>query len=269
MVPYTQHLWSNRGFVVYSFTSRVRYSEVDERWDLDVTSIIDYFQDCSTFQSESLGLGPAHILSCGRAWLLAAWEIEVLELPRFGDDIRIGTWATGLKGLMAGRNFVICPADDLRGERPLVRADSTWFLFDSKKGRPTRPLEEDYGAFAEAAQADGDRPLDMPRMERHLRVPAGADAVAAPPVIVTVAHIDTNHHVNNAQYVAMAKAALSEVEPDVDQRLLRRLDVQYSAAARLGDTIYPHVHRIDRGYLVTLDNADEGGRPYAAVRARG
>lgn len=254
---------------MYSFTSRVRYSEVDERWDMSVTSIIDYFQDCSTFQSESLGLGPRHILSSGRAWLLAAWEIEVDELPRFGDEIRVGTWATELKGLMAGRNFVICRADDVQGAHPLVRADSSWFLFDSRKGRPVRPLEEDYAPFDEAARRDGDTRLDMPRMERHLRVPRDAAAIPTAPVIVTTAHIDTNHHVNNAQYVAMAQAALLELEPSLDEHLLKRLDVQYSTAAKLGDTIYPQVYRIDKGYLVALADKAEDGKPFATVRARG
>ena len=249
---------------MYSFTSKIRYSEVDQNWDLTVKAVIDYFQDCATFQSDALGLGQEHVLETGRAWLLAAWEIELLApLPHFAEEIRVGTWATPLKGLMAGRNFVICAAEDERGARPLVRANSSWFLFDAKKGRPVRPAEDDYRPYAEQAERDGDMPLDMPPMERHIRVRDEGEAAA--PVIVTTAHIDTNHHVNNAEYVAMAQATL----PDADVHLLRRLDVQYSSAAKLGDTIYPHVHRIESGYVVTLDNAPEGGRPYATVRARG
>ena len=42
---------------MYSFDSRVRFSEVDETQELRVTSLINFFQDCSTFQSESIGLG--------------------------------------------------------------------------------------------------------------------------------------------------------------------------------------------------------------------
>ena len=42
---------------MYTFNSRVRYSEVDRSLSLDTASIINYFQDCSTFQSEDLGVG--------------------------------------------------------------------------------------------------------------------------------------------------------------------------------------------------------------------
>ena len=36
---------------MYTFDSRVRYSETDEEGRLTVTGIINYMQDCSTFQS--------------------------------------------------------------------------------------------------------------------------------------------------------------------------------------------------------------------------
>ena len=47
------------------------------------------------------------------------------------------------------------------------------------------------------------------------------------------------------------------------------LDVHYSRAAKLGDTIYPHIHREfpadgSMSSIVTLD--DEAGSPYAIVR---
>ena len=77
---------------MYSFTSRVRYSEIDESGALSITSLIDYLQDCSTFHSDSLGLGLDHSAETGYAWLLSAWEIEIRALPHFGDEIRVGTW---------------------------------------------------------------------------------------------------------------------------------------------------------------------------------
>ena len=42
---------------MYSFDSRVRYSEVDDQGKLTFTSMIDYFQDCSSFHSEDVGVG--------------------------------------------------------------------------------------------------------------------------------------------------------------------------------------------------------------------
>ena len=42
---------------MYTFESRIRYSETDSEGKLTMASLINYFQDCSTFQSEDHGLG--------------------------------------------------------------------------------------------------------------------------------------------------------------------------------------------------------------------
>lgn len=266
---------------MYSFESRVRYSEVGENFELKVTSLVDYLQDCSTFHSEQVGLGPRHVAEVGYAWLLSAWQIEIRELPSFGDEIRVSTWATSFKGLRANRNFTICRADDERGEEPLVLADSSWFMFDANAGRPVRATRSEYEAYL-----SDDAPLDLPPTPKILR--ATAEGVATAPVVVTASHIDTNHHVNNAQYVSLGLAAMGEVEgvsaatgpnggqgiatpalggaPAGDTSTIRHIDVHYSVAAKLGDTIYPHVHHEPDGSVIaTLD--DEQGKPYALVRA--
>ena len=41
----------------YSFKGRVRYSEIGENGCLTLPGIQDYYQDCCTFQSESIGQG--------------------------------------------------------------------------------------------------------------------------------------------------------------------------------------------------------------------
>ena len=42
---------------MYTFDGRVRYSEIDHKGTMTLPALINYFQDCSTFQSEDLGLG--------------------------------------------------------------------------------------------------------------------------------------------------------------------------------------------------------------------
>ncbi len=243
---------------MYSFQSTVRYSEVDESGALSVPALLNYLQDSCLFQAESLGHGVAHTRECGLAWLLSAWRIEIDRLPRFTEHIEVSTWATAFNGLYAHRNFSVDACDDAghRGER-LVRADSTWFMFDGNKGRPVRaPIEETSVYDNDLAH---DEPLAMEGARR--RIPVEGEGEPADPLVVTRAHIDTNHHVNNAQYVAMAHGVLPTGMP------VHCLEVQYANAARLGDTVHPCVYRpsdADPGWVVVL--ADGGGRPYAVVR---
>ena len=42
---------------MYRFESRVRFSEIDHTEMMTLPALVNYFQDCSTFQSEDLGVG--------------------------------------------------------------------------------------------------------------------------------------------------------------------------------------------------------------------
>ena len=52
---------------MYTINSRVRYSETDERGQLSLTGIINYMQDCSTFQSEDARVGVEYLYNGHRA----------------------------------------------------------------------------------------------------------------------------------------------------------------------------------------------------------
>ena len=61
----------------YDFKGRVRYSEIDENGCLTLPGILDYYQDCCTFQSESIGQGMDVLEERKRAWVLSSWQIVV------------------------------------------------------------------------------------------------------------------------------------------------------------------------------------------------
>ena len=62
---------------MYSFKSRVRYSEVGSDQKLSLGGLINYFQDCSTFHSEDLGLGIEYMGPKGQAWILSSWHSNI------------------------------------------------------------------------------------------------------------------------------------------------------------------------------------------------
>ena len=69
---------------MYSFKSRVRYSEVGSDQKLSLGGLINYFQDCSCFQSDELGVGPKNMEIWGKAWMLNSWQIVVERYPKYG-----------------------------------------------------------------------------------------------------------------------------------------------------------------------------------------
>lgn len=155
---------------MYSFEGRVRYSECDDAGRLSLVSLINYFQDCSTFQSESLGLGIARLAEERLAWVLALWRIEIDELPPFGAPVEVSTWCYEMTRAHARRNFELRGADG----RSLARADSQWLVFDVDRGRATRvPAEQ-------LVYASPEPPLEMGPLDRRLRAQAHLGDVVTP-----------------------------------------------------------------------------------------
>ena len=61
----------------YTIEGRIRYSEIDHHGTVTLPGIINYFQDCSTFQSEDIGEGRAKLAKKKRAWILSYWQVIV------------------------------------------------------------------------------------------------------------------------------------------------------------------------------------------------
>ena len=91
----------------YDFKGRVRYSEIDENGCLTLPGILDYYQDCCTFQSESIGQGMDVLEERKRAWVLSSWQIVVKRYPKMGESIISTTAPYGFKGFLGMRNFTL------------------------------------------------------------------------------------------------------------------------------------------------------------------
>ena len=232
---------------MYSFNARVRYSEVGGDRRLSVPGVVNYLQDCSTFQSEDLKMGIDYLEQSHRAWWLSSWQIVINRYPRLGEEIVVSTWPYDFKGIYGYRNFTIC---DKQGEY-LVKANSIWFLFDTKAGRPAKVESEDIRGY----QTEGDKKLDMEYAPR--RIALSGEYEAGEPVTVTLHHIDTNRHVNNAQYVAVAREAIPE------SFQIREIRVEYKKAAVLGDVMIPRISREKEACTVAVCSQD--GTAYAVV----
>ena len=96
---------------MYQFKSRVRFSECNAKAQITVPALVNYFQDCCTFQSEDLGIGLDYLQENHVAWMLSSWQIEVKRYPHLGENIIINTWPYDFKGFYGYRNFTMQDED--------------------------------------------------------------------------------------------------------------------------------------------------------------
>ncbi len=233
--------------IMYSFESTIRYSETDKNNRMKIHSMVNYLQDCSTFQSESVGKGIQTLKEMNRVWVVNAWQINIEDSRglKFGDDIVIGTWMYNYRGTLAERNFII----EDRNSHRLVNANSIWVLMDTVTMRPVRITEEDAGGYEQQEK------IDMEYEGRKIKIEG--ELLPMEPFPVRRYHIDSNNHVNNANYFLMAEDFIPEEFVPV------RLRAEYRKSAMLGDVIYPYIMCKDNVYIVSL--CDEEKNPYAVI----
>ena len=231
---------------MYSFTSDIRFSEVDSNKKLTLTGLINYFQDCTIFHSESLHAGFEYLEPRSRAWVLSSWQVIIHRLPHFGETVRVGTWPYGFSPLSGDRNFVL---QNEAGEN-LVTANSFWVFTDTTTGRPAK-LDPDYVAMYPLEE-----PLAMEYAPRKIPLPEHYEA--QPSFTVSRHHLDTNHHVNNAQYIRMAEDFLPAGFETGEFR------AEYKKPAKLQDEIHPLVSVTDTACTIVL--ADAAHKPYTTVQ---
>ena len=76
---------------MYDFKSRVRYSEVNSDRQMTVPALVDYLQNCCSFQSEDMNIGVDYLEKHQVAWVLSSWEIQVKRYPDFAEMVTVST----------------------------------------------------------------------------------------------------------------------------------------------------------------------------------
>lgn len=231
---------------MYSFTSNIRFSEVNSDKTLTLTSLVNYFQDCTIFESEALHAGFEYLDPIHKAWVLSSWQIIIHRLPHFGEKVLVGTWPYGFSQLSGDRNFIL---QDEHGET-LVVANSFWVFTDTQTGRPVK-LSSDLIKLYPI-----EPPYEMNYAPRKIALPQSYTEEAA--FQVTKHHLDSNLHVNNAQYIRMAEDYLPADFPVGEFR------ADYRKSARLHDEVHPLVSIDKETCTVVLADADY--KPYTTVQ---
>ncbi len=239
---------------MYQTEGRIRFSETNDKLHLTPEALLNYFQDCSTFQSEDLGIGIEYLKDLDMVWVVSSWQIVVKRFPKLGEYISCKTMPYDFKGFFGYRNYMM---EDETGER-IAFASALYCLISITDGKPVKPTE------AMIQKYEIEERLEMDYAPRKINVPDGGERRI--PIEVKKQYIDTNGHVNNAQYMKLAMDALMD-EDLIHENTLGQIRVQYKKEALLGDVLYPRVINGEMTTVISLEDVE--GNPYAIIELKG
>lgn len=231
---------------MYSWDTRVRFSETGPDGKLTMAGLLALFQDAGYQHAEDRGLGVSYTRAERKTYYLLSWNIAAYDMPPVGEQVRISTWFCRAAGPLAGKSLTMTGNDG----RLLAVGNTRWVFMDLALGIPADP----------PAHLWGEEPLapsvTLPPFPRRILMPG--DATPGEPFPVSEADTDTNAHVNNVRFVALAARAAGIPGN------LRGLSAEYRRQARVGDLLCPRTAATPDGTVVSLSSPD--GEPYALFR---
>lgn len=227
---------------MYQFEDRISYSEINEKGQLNIPGVINYFQDVTLFHSHDVGKSLDYLRDTHRAWLLSSWHIIFKRFPKMAERVTVSTWPYQFKAIYGSRNYTL---KTTAGEL-LAYGEANWFLFDSEQGKPVRPEEADLTGY------EIEEKLDMAYKSRKVNYPDTITLVEK--IMAHPNQTDTNHHVNNGEYV---RISCDYLERGFEASELR---VEYRKAAHEGDEIFVYTADTEQCFYVLL--ADKDKNPY-------
>lgn len=207
----------------FEITFEVASYESDLTGKMSLFALFNRFQDLAGKHAEYLGVGYDLLRESNLAWILSRIKVRILRLPLWGETVHLTTWPKGIDRLFAMRDFSL---KNEKGET-LALATSAWLLVDIEKGRPKRieNLSVDL-LFPEAPHA-------IPETPDKIQTSENLTTVFQKPVWLS--EIDTNRHVNNAQYAKWICDCFTEDK--IREKSITGIQINFLEETFLGDTI--------------------------------
>jgi acyl-ACP thioesterase len=233
---------------MYSYKTKVSYSKLDRNGKVPFYEIMNYLQDCSTFQSEYLGVGIEYLKQKHKAWILLSYKIQIIREPILGEEIEVGTCPFEFGKVIGTRQFYI---KDSNGEF-IVKAESLWSLMDTETRMAIRIKDEDKSMYKED---EAFKSIGVSRKIKFLTEKQMTEKIKAPHTC-----IDTNGHLNNADYLRI----VAECFPDADIHKYNQIEIAYKK--EILESEYIKVYRYDEkdGKGVSFENVD--GQEHACIK---
>lgn len=228
--------------LTYQMKMKIPFDMADMNGHVKLPDVILLSLQVSGMQSIELGVSDKAILEdYNLVWIITDYDIEVVRLPRFAEEITIETEALSYNRLFCYRRFTIY---DEAGQE-IIRMLATFVLMD-RDSRKVHAVEPDIVA---PYQSDFDKKLIRGPKYANLEEPISKD------YHVRFYDLDMNGHVNNSKYLdwifeVMGADFLTKYIP-------KKINLKYVKEVRPGGVITSAVERtgLESQHEITSDGA--------------
>ncbi|WP_176139636.1 acyl-[acyl-carrier-protein] thioesterase [Streptococcus sp. 1453] len=215
--------------LTYQMKMKIPFDMADMNGHIKLPDVVLLSLQVSGMQSIELGVSDKTILEdYNLVWVITEYDIEVVRLPRFAEEITIETEALSYNRLFCYRRFTIY---DEVGQN-LIHMMATFVLMD-RDSRKVHAVEPEIVA---PYQSDFDKKLIRGPKYESLDEPVSKD------YHVRFYDLDMNGHVNNSKYLDWIFEVMGA--DFLTQYIPKKINLKYVKEVRPGGVITSAVERI-------------------------
>jgi len=209
---------------------------VVEAFDVDVTGrlkphvLFSFLLSCAWNHAAASGFSFQELSERGLMWVLTKFQMSILHMPEWRNEISVETWGKRIERLYALRDFRV---SSLPGQR-LACATGSWMILDKKSYRPQK-LEQLMASFP---WQEGKSELEG-SLQKVTEATNGQERTQHR---VRFSELDVNNHVNAANYL---KWVMDSYPREVlESRLVESVEISFLAEATVDDEITVSFERV-------------------------
>ena len=228
--------------LTYQMKMKIPFDMADMNGHIKLPDVILLSLQVSGMQSIELGVSDKTILEdYNLVWIITEYDIEVVRLPRFAEEITIETEALSYNRLFCYRRFTIY---DEAGQ-DLIHMMATFVLMD----RDSRKVQAVESEIVAPYQSEFDKKLIRGPKYANLEAPISKD------YHVRFYDLDMNGHVNNSKYLDWIFEVMGA--DFLTQYIPKKINLKYVKEVRPGGVITSAVERtgLESKHEITSDGA--------------
>lgn len=233
----------------------VPYQDVDATRRLRLYSMENYLLNVAGKVADAMGIGIPALLPMNYTWIITHMNMEMLYLPKHGEEMVIETWIERNAHMLSVRDFRIYKPQEDGSELLIGCAKSVWAVLNLE----TREIVNIFDHDIFNGSVDGDV-LNMARAPRFKPIvlddlESDAMALQTGEILheIQYSDVDYNRHCNSCKYLEWMVNAMQAF----DNQKPFRLDINYVKELYQGDIMYTRFLKTENA--VQYQQVDENG----------
>ena len=237
----------------YRHTIIVPYQDVDASRRLRLYSMENYLLNIAGKVADEMGIGIPVLLPMNYTWIITHLNMEMLYLPKHGEEMIVETWIERNAHMLSVRDFRIYQPQADGTERLIGCAKTVWAVLDLTSREIVNIFDHDIfkdavdGEVLNMARAPRLRPIQLDDIED--------EGGVAGEVLheIQYSDVDYNCHCNSCKYLEWMVNAVQAF----DNQKPFRLDINYVKELYQGDVMYTRFLKTENA--VRYQQVDENG----------